>query len=101
MLHESTGWEMMLRPRSNSKFIDRARSVFNKDFWVVDTIPLLNKSGFSIPDIHEDSSRKEKEACYEAVSQAMDTLWKEFRQRHADALTASGLFSKLPNFFVD
>lgn len=102
MLHESTGWETMFRPGSNSKlFIDRVRRVFNKDFAVVDTVPLLNKVGFSISGIEKNSPRKEKEACYEAVAQAMDTLWKEFRQRHADVLKASGLFSEQPNFFVD
>ncbi|KWT97625.1 MULTISPECIES: hypothetical protein [unclassified Variovorax] len=64
-------------------------------------IPLLNKVGFSIAPIDEQSSPEEKAACYQAVALAMDTLWKEFRGRHGDELAASGLFAQLPRFLAD
>ncbi|MDR6536023.1 hypothetical protein [Variovorax soli] len=103
MLHESPTFEAMLRPPPNSKssFLERVRNVFNKDFWVADAIPLLNKSGFLIPRIDQTTPRKAKEACYEEVAKAMNTLWGEFRERHVDSLKASGLISNLPRFFED
>ena len=105
LVHENPMLLAPVNPQSSTNFeksfLDRAREFFGTDFFVLDTIPVLNKVGFSIAPINVNSSPEEKKACYEAVALAMDSLWKEFRVRHREDLVASGLFAKLPNFLTD
>ncbi|VTU39709.1 hypothetical protein H6CHR_05572 [Variovorax sp. PBL-H6] len=102
MLHENVKWVTLLQtPDDKTSFLDCAREFFVREFEVVDMITLLNEVGFSIAPIEKQSSPEEKAACYEAVAQTMDSLWKEFRGRHRDDLVASGVFAKLPKFFAD
>lgn len=102
MLHENTPLMMMLRRPSdsdaNKSFLDLAQAFLNSYFNVVDTVTLLNKVEEFIVPIDKESSRKEVKACYEAVANAMNSLWMDFRVRHAVDLKESGLFEKLPNF---
>lgn len=106
LLHENTQLLASVNPALSTRnreksFLDCAREFFYSDFFVLDTISVLNKVGFSIAPFDNQSSHEEKVACYEAVAQAMDSLWKEFRGRHGDDLVASGLFAKLPKFLAD
>ena len=102
MLHENPA-ELTLLSTLNPKksFLDCAKKFFNRASVVADMIPLLNKVGFSIAPIDEQSSAEDKVTCYEAVAQATNTLWMEFRVRHAVELKESKLFAKLPNFLKD
>ena len=99
ILHENSA--MFSSPNPARSFLDYARIFFCRDFVVVDMVPLLNKVGFSIKAIDEKSTPEDKAACYETVAQAMDELWKQFRERHADGLAASGVFAKVPKFLKD
>jgi hypothetical protein len=102
ILHEDPETLMLLNfPDSTKSFLDCARVLLNRELTVVDTVALLKKVDVSIPAVDKNSSPKDKADRYEAVAQAMNGLWKDFRQRHAEDLKASGLLAKLPKFLKD
>ena len=94
LLHEAT--EVLADLAGTTTFAERMEGFFKNEFFVPDTINMLNGLGFKIELPSKDCSNETMEACGQVVAKTVSQLWAGFLSRHGDQLRKTDFAKKYP-----